>query len=328
MKLFIRTISTILASATTTGITFYVAWDYIFSIPLLKSIAGIASVIAIVLFEIVFIIWYFSRFAQKQRSYKEEEEEAKALPPGSMRTAQIGHIAAPPIDTTNTTLTKKSSFAWYIPLIFLFIAIVSIAGGISTLIKVNTPTAYLSAYGLPNLIDPLHKPGQWNELHRDFFGGSCQFAGNALHVRQLTHQQVFACPSTPSYKNFAFEVEMTLAKGDCGGINVRNDPDRGTGYIFQICQNGTYTLTRSIDLQNSLDLLPTSHTLALHTGLKSSNLLAIVMQGNTISLYINREQVAQTQDDSYSEGTIALLAISEAHPTEAVYDNAKIWLLE
>jgi hypothetical protein len=70
---------------------------------------------------------------------------------------------------------------------------------------------------------------------------------------------------------------------------------------------------------------PSSDNSAIYAGLGQTNLLGVVAQGNTITLFINQQQIASVQDNSYSQGGIGLCADAITNSTEVVYSQAKVW---
>jgi hypothetical protein len=167
---------------------------------------------------------------------------------------------------------------------------------------------------------------------------SCKFTGGAYHVSfspgpRTSASTGFICPALDSadFRNFAFEVQMTIIKGDAGAIYFRAPHDTTGGYEFIVGQNGIYQLQRWNSNPAQILVGPT-FSLVIHRGLGQTNLIAVVAEGNTIRLYVNRQQIDSVTDSAYSHGYIALVAetyisTTDFHPTEVVYSNAKLWVL-
>jgi hypothetical protein len=141
-------------------------------------------------------------------------------------------------------------------------------------------------------------------------------------------------PSSYAYGNFAYEVNMTINQGDCGGIVFRAK-DEGM-YYFVICSTGTYRLVRYLgDNQGSVSLIPGSSSspdptsLAINTGSTVNNTIAVEARGAHIDLYVNQAKVASIDDPSYSSGYIGVIAksLSDAanDPTDVVFSNVRVW---
>ncbi len=167
---------------------------------------------------------------------------------------------------------------------------------------------------------------------------SCKFTGGAYHVRfspgpRTSASTGFICPALDSadFRNFAFEVQMTIIKGDAGAIYFRAPHDTTGGYEFIVGQNGIYQLQRWKSLTPQILVGPTFSSV-MHRGLGQTNLIAVVAEGSTMRLYVNRQQIDSVTDSTYSHGYIALAAetyisLTDYHPTEVVYRNAKLWVL-
>lgn len=157
----------------------------------------------------------------------------------------------------------------------------------------------------------------------------CQFTNAAYHVSQSQPEHFFYCPaSTPILGNFTFEVQMTIIKGDCGGIVFRYDSTSGKLYHFEVCQDGSYTLNRYVDSTGTKakPLTTNGSSPAIHTGLNQPNVIAVVANDSTLDLYVNYQKIDSVNDNSYSSGQVALAVTAKADPTEVVYGNAKLWI--
>src|SRR5262249_13643132 len=101
----------------------------------------------------------------------------------------------------------------------------STASSTQTVTTAQNP--YPPYHGTLELNDPLrdYSSGNgWGEASNNS-GGACQFTGGAYHVSQSNAQQYVAfCYAAPTgFSNFIFEVQMTIIKGDAGGIIFRAD---------------------------------------------------------------------------------------------------------
>ena len=180
------------------------------------------------------------------------------------------------------------------------------------------------------LNDPLRDNSlgyQWAE-GRDNTGDNCQFTGGAYHVSESSTSGGYYCGAFPDFSNFAFEVQMTIIKGDLAGIGFRLDNTHNTSYAFYVGQDGTYELYRAQGTTILQILVQPASSSAVHQGLGQTNVIAVVAKGSTITLYVNRQQIASVTDSTYSHGQIGLVAAAYStggHPTEVVYSNAKVW---
>lgn len=202
----------------------------------------------------------------------------------------------------------------------------AIAAATATIVAQN-PDPYRPNNGILALYDPLSQPSQWSNASDSTFGGTCQFSNGAYHISQSKPHSLFPCiDSNSNFSNFAFEVQMTIMKGECGGIVFRNDAATSKDYIFSVCQDGSYKLFLYMDNTHSNTLTSNSSS-AIHTGLNHSNVIAVVANGSTLDLYVNNQKIYSRSDSTYSHGQIGFIADASNNPTEVVYSNAKVWTL-
>ena len=162
---------------------------------------------------------------------------------------------------------------------------------------------------------------QWGE-GTDNTGG-CQFTGGAYHVSVSNDAEICTARNT-DVSNFAFEVQMTIMQGDCGGLVLRADLIQGNAYFLQVCANGYYRLFL---IANEKAGSAPRFSAAMNTGLDQTNLIAIIANGNTITVYVNHHQIDTMSDSSYSHGLIGLGAFKKRLPTQVVYNDARVWSL-
>ncbi len=118
---------------------------------------------------------------------------------------------------------------------------------------------------------------------------------------------------------------MKIIKGDTGGISFRWNLN--VGYEFYITPEGSYTLfSHDPDpYSNTSTILLNGSSSAISTGLNQSNLIAVLAQGNTITVYVNNQYIGRVVDNTYSKGGIGASASAFINPTEVLYSNAKVW---
>jgi hypothetical protein len=184
------------------------------------------------------------------------------------------------------------------------------------------------------LNDPLrdNSLGHWYQGSDSVSSG--KFTGGAYHASfspgpRTGASTAISCTASVDFRNFAFEVQMTIIKGDFGVILFRATHNTTGGYQFVVGQNGMYILRYWQNLTAKILVGPTLSSV-IHPGLGQTNLIAVVAEGSTIRLYVNHLQIASVTDSTYSHGSIGLFAdtyISREHPTEVVYSNAKVWVL-
>ena len=183
-------------------------------------------------------------------------------------------------------------------------------------------------YGTLALDDPLSDNShgyEWNEGPGDSFG-TCAFTGGAYHVNVLQRPGK-GCVASTNFSDFAYQVQMTIVKGDGGDILFRDDA-KGNGYYFFIGQDGTYGfgIYNNCNGNNcKLSALRNGSSPAINTGLIQTNLVAVIAKGSTIDLYVNHQKIDSVSDSSYSQGQIGVAASDVNSPTEVVFRDAKVW---
>src|SRR5712691_385168 len=198
-----------------------------------------------------------------------------------------------------------------------------------------TATAFQNIYtqatsGSPVLSDPMigQDANNW-DVGSASNGASCGFTGGAYHATEPQKGFFISCyDGTNNFSNFAFQVKMTLVKGDGGGIIFRADPTSSKLYLLRISQDGSYVLTLYVDNigAHARDLLKSSSSL-ISTGANQSNLITVVAQSGNIYLYMNKQYLASVADNTYSSGKIGVFATSSTNPTDVAFSDVEVWNL-
>jgi len=255
---------------------------------------------------------------------------------GAPPPLQGGHVPQTPSPTNADQFRRKFFIALLIALVILII--IGSAGtlffhareGTTTQTNKRTYPGYLSGNGTLAFFDPLNQESgsQWSSYSsNNGFDLSCQFSRGAYHISRLKTDSFSGCFTNEMFSNFAFEVQLTIIQGDCGGITFRNDYN-GHSYLFQVCQDSTYMVSKLMNYSGTDTKSSTSS--AIKTGLGQQNKIAIVANGSTMIFYVNERQIDQEQDSSYASGFIALITAPfypNGHPTEVAYSNARLWTL-
>jgi hypothetical protein len=136
----------------------------------------------------------------------------------------------------------------------------------------------------------------------------------------------YCLAASTGLSDFAYEVRMTILKGDGGGLLFRADGTNSHFYYFRICRNGSYALYLYTDTGGVHgQTLVSGITPVLHTGLNIPNVLAVVVRGGNIDLYVNQQRIDSATNSAYSSGQIGLAAAYVTGPTEVVFSNARVW---
>jgi hypothetical protein len=197
----------------------------------------------------------------------------------------------------------------------------------------TTATAIQSVYanatnGTPAFSSSLavQDDGNW-DVYAAVGGGGCAFTDGALHSTILKKSFYVPCfAKATSFSDFALEAQMTITKGDEGGLIFRANDATSKFYYFRVGRDGYYGLNVSKDDKNSMPLIyDTSPTIKTAAG--QPNLLTVIARGKDIYLYINQQFVASTSDGSYSTGEIGVFAGNNGNNTDVGFSNMRVWTL-
>src|SRR5712691_11067325 len=196
-----------------------------------------------------------------------------------------------------------------------------------------TATVYASAVanGAPIINDPLQNNSQnynWDTTNIQG-GGGCAFTGGAYHASMPQTGYISACfAQATNFSNFSYQIQMTIIKGDQGGIVFRADPSKGSFYYFHISTSGAYALEiySNYNPSRSQPLIQ-GMSPAIKTGLNQTNLITVVANGNGLKLFVNMQQIASVSDSTYNGGKIGVIAEDISNPTEVVFRNVVVWPL-
>src|SRR6266566_1092453 len=184
--------------------------------------------------------------------------------------------------------------------------------------------------GNPVLNDSLNQQDNNNwEVDSKAGGGGCAFTNGAYHVSTLLTGFFSSCyVHSQIFSNFVFQVQMTVLKGDRGGIIFRSDPTNTKFYLFRVGQDGSYDLYLYVDTSGSnAQLLAQGSSSAIHTGLNRPNKIAVIAAGSNLSFYVDQQFLVSIKDTTYQSGSIGVFADAQTNPTEVAFSNAKVWTL-
>lgn len=198
---------------------------------------------------------------------------------------------------------------------------------------IATATALQNIYtsatkGSPALNDSLsfNTGSSWEEDQAQG-GGGCGFSGGAYHASIDQKGFYFACAAqNTSFSNFAYQVQMTITKGDAGGVFFRGNRSASQFYLLSIARDGTFDLFISKDQNHSSDLnFGNSSAIKKSTG--QANLITVVVRGNSIYFYINKQYAGSANDSTYKGGQVGVFVDARTTATDVAFNNAQVWKL-
>ena len=156
---------------------------------------------------------------------------------------------------------------------------------------------------------------------------NCAFSNGAYHVTQTQTNMFSICPAVnTNYSNFTYQVSMQIIKGEIGGITFRGDGDNFRYYTFVFSPDSSYALWAYSQPSHPKTLQEGSAS-SFKTGLGQTNVIGVVARGNTITLYVNGQQIMTTKDTIYSSGQIGMTAYDTTGPADVAFTNAQVWKL-
>lgn len=183
---------------------------------------------------------------------------------------------------------------------------------------------------VPVLDDPLQMNGTSNWMESTSADGkfSCAFTGGAYHASaQLPNTLMLCMAQATNFSDLAYQVQMTIVKGEFGGIVFRTDGSQSKYYSFLIDRTGNYKLITSVDNTGTHDQVVRKGTAALiKTGLNQLNTLAVVARGSSIYLYINHQYLTSASDSTYRAGQIGVFGGNYTEsPADVAFTHVQVW---
>ncbi len=195
----------------------------------------------------------------------------------------------------------------------------------ATQLKATATAAVENPYthsGTLALADPLIKSDKryaWDE------NANCAFIFGTYHaIAPDARYSDYCTANSTDFGNFTYEVQMTILKGDAGGVIFRvENTNPNQYYDFHINQDGMYSLV-AVSGSGGPSLKQGSSS-AIEQGLNQTNLITVVAQGANITLYVNHQSLGSVTNSTYSHGLIGVYAVVYTRPTEVAFSNAKVW---
>lgn len=197
-----------------------------------------------------------------------------------------------------------------------------------------TAQAYQNIYtqatkGSPTLSDSMSSQSgsQWETLTSSV-NGTCGFSRGSYHsyMPKATYFQPCFARNT-SFSNFAFQVNMTITRGDEGGIIFRADEVNTKFYLFRISASGDYNLYLYVNNQGSQARTLLSGNTSLMKPLGQSNEITLIARGSSLYFYLNKQYLDNTTDATYTSGMIGVFGESKDQVTDAAFSGIKVWTL-
>ncbi len=219
---------------------------------------------------------------------------------------------------------KLRTTAW-IWLALLSVSMVPACALLTPEVTLPTPTASatrLAPASLPYR-ETWSNPGTGWEIGT-YDSGTLRYGDGYYSVTSSKKGQLMWGRASKEFTDVAIEVDATQISASDDNNNgygvmcrVQGNDD---GYLLRISGDGQAAITR-VSGDNFVDLAAWAETPAVAQG-NASNHLRAVCSGTHLSLSVNGQLVAQTDDSTYASGDLALTATTFTDtPTEIHYQN-------
>lgn len=169
---------------------------------------------------------------------------------------------------------------------------------------------------------------QWDNSQWSDGSIACQITNGDYHVRILQDTYFTSClNNTDNFSNFAYQIQMSIIKGDQGCIVFRYDEvNAQTFYMFCLDTEGNYTFIAQTP-DGYLNTLEQGTSSAMVTGLNHINTVAVVAQNDVFDFYVNKLFVLNATDDTAKNGEVGVGISNNGDFAEVVFNNAQVWRL-
>lgn len=179
----------------------------------------------------------------------------------------------------------------------------------------------------PTLNDPLtgQDANDWQNLSTLT---GCTFTAGVLH---LSGSAGGCIGESTNFGDFAYQIKMTIIKGDLGGVAFRVDAINRKLYFFTINPDGLYIVAfigGGSASSGNQKILAAASSSAITTGLNQQNMLTVIARGSSIYIYINKQYVTMLTDSSSTTGAIGMLSgSSTGGSSDVAFSDAQVWTL-
>ncbi|HEU0000870.1 MAG TPA: hypothetical protein VFQ36_08235 [Ktedonobacteraceae bacterium] len=180
----------------------------------------------------------------------------------------------------------------------------------------------------PDFSDPLSKPDGNSWVNFNAPGFSCFFKQGTYHALDTSGPSYGICPALNSnFSNFAYQVQMSLLRGDSSELLFRVDIKHNLYYRFTIYRNGEYNLYANHTVTGEAVVAGGSNNAVIAALSSSSSTATIIAFDSYIYLYVNGQFLTKANDDTVGSGSIGVGPTSDGSLTETIFSKARVWIL-
>lgn len=224
---------------------------------------------------------------------------------------------------------KKSSAGLVIGILLILLAVIVIP--LLVMGVFFGAGVFLLSGGAPRTVHPTPLPLYTDDLTKDQDAWlcqpntRCQFGPDGYHILAPDDHVYVSELRGHYFSNQVIEVKGKIAQGDPQNaalavlFRVFIEPE---AYVFLVLGDGSYELVRWDDEGKATNIVPITKSSAIHPGLNQINDLKVIADDQTITLFVNGQQLKQITDDTYFSGKIALGAAGAG--AVAVFSNLSV----
>ncbi len=163
---------------------------------------------------------------------------------------------------------------------------------------------------------------------RSIGNSGCVFSNGAYHLHVAPTDNYVYCSATgTNYKNFIYQVQITMINDLEAGITFRSFIENLPSFVFSITTTGLYALDAYQSIRQGR-VLAFGRSSAIHLGQNQTNVIAVMARGSTISLFINKQFIKNISDNNYSPGEIGMFTGNAPRSNiDVAFTNAQVWYL-
>ncbi|HEY0757303.1 MAG TPA: hypothetical protein VGD98_25340 [Ktedonobacteraceae bacterium] len=180
----------------------------------------------------------------------------------------------------------------------------------------------------PTFNDPLSGNTQgnmWDTGYSDNNQTGCNFVNGSYQVQEALLSFLHICFADASnFRNFAYQVSMTLSTNCAGGIVFRGNNATSTYYFFTLDAAGNYRFeVYGKTAANYASLAQGSSSAIL--GLGQPNTITVIANQAVLDVFVNQVFVTEVLDARLSTGQIGVGVYNLSVPASANFSNAQVW---
>ena len=205
----------------------------------------------------------------------------------------------------------------------------------STTAPASSPTAVQALYDqttskTPVMNDALTQPDNYGWDNYATANTNCAFVSGIFHSKAQSGYFSPCYAKATNYSNFILQAQISFVSGHSGGLVFRANSQTDEEYQFRVSTDGTYILKKLVKDnagQLQTQTLYSGSSSVVSTAANAQNLVAVLVQGDNISIFVNKHYLHSVSDTTYQSGQVGVYVDSDAGSVEAIFKNVQVWSL-